>query len=151
MANLDPSTFNDVLSPVVLGADTSPEWGDKGIRIRKMHLRYPELSRAEIARKVGCDPARVTQVLNRFLNDNGEEDLRGFQSNQADIYDAIRLRALSSLTDDKMAKSSASQLAILIGIMHDKAALCRGQATSHVAVVLLDVAAMMRRQLDGDE
>ena len=107
--------------------------------IRKLSINNPELTHSEIARKVGCRPSNVTGVLKAFLGKRSEDDLRDFQANQADILDTVKHRLLESITPSKIAKASALQIATAYGIMYDKAALLRGQATGINVVALLDV------------
>jgi hypothetical protein len=114
--------------------------------IRKTYMQYPELSHSEIARRVGCVPQNVDDVLGRFLGNKKIEELRGFQNNKADIYDALQLRHLESVTGDKLDKSSASALIMNAAILEDKARLVRGQATGINVSVLMDVAELIRRK-----
>ena len=107
--------------------------------IRKLKMRYPEMSHAQIAKRVGCRPNNVSAVLRKFLGKRTVEDLRDFQSNQADILDTLKANLLESITPSKIAKASALQIATAYGIMYDKAALLRGQATGINVVALLDV------------
>lgn len=119
----------------------------KGVRaalIRRTKLRYPELSESEIARHVGCSPSNVHQVLKSFLVDRSEAELRDFQANKADIYDAVQMRALESVTQDKLRKSSAGSLVTVAAILEDKARLIRGQPTSLHVHALVDVLDMLR-------
>jgi len=116
----------------------------KAAMIRRLKTSYPELTAGSIARKVGCSPQNVNRVLKRFLA-HSEEDLREFQQNTADIYDATKQRFLESITPEKLEKLPATSAVIAAGILHDKAALMRGQATGINVQVLLDVASMLRR------
>jgi predicted transcriptional regulator len=118
--------------------------------IRKMATRYPELSHSAIAKRVGCTDSNVSAVLQRFLGDRSVEDLREFQENQADVLDTIKARLLESITQSKIDKSSALQVATAYGILYDKAALLRGQATGINVIALLDVAKMIRDKHIGD-
>ena len=110
----------------------------KAPAIRKLAIKYPDLSEAEIAKQVGCDPANVHRVLVRFRSTYTESELADFQENKADIYDAIQLRAIGSITDEKLTKTSVKDLAIAAGIWEDKARVIRGQATQINVSVLLD-------------
>jgi hypothetical protein len=112
--------------------------------IRATKLRYPELSEAEIAKRVGCSPSNVHQVLSVFLHGHSERELRDFQANKADIYDAVQMRALESVTQEKLRKSSAGSLVTVAAILEDKARLIRGQATSIHVHALIDVLDMLR-------
>ena len=132
----------------VPGQVTSPAPSNQSIPGRKRGLasliratkaRYPELSEAQIANRVGCTPSNVHQVLSGFLHGHSEVELRDFQANKADIYDAVQMRALASVTQDKLRKSSAGSLVTVAAILEDKARLIRGQATSVHIHALIDV------------
>ena len=101
--------------------------------------RYPEPSEAEIAKRAVCTPSNVHQVLSVFLRGHSEQELRDFQANKADIYDAVQMRALASVTQDKLRKSSAGSLVTVAAILEDKALLIRGRATSINGTALIDV------------
>lgn len=113
-------------------------------RIRKMKLRHPELSHADIAKRVGCVPSNVTAVLKRFMGKGSEDNLRTFQENKADVYDALQHRLLSSITDAKLSKAPAVSLITGAAILEDKARLVRGLATGINVNVLMDVVEALR-------
>jgi len=114
-------------------------------QIRALHLRYPEMSHAQIADRVGCHRSNVYRVLDRFLSDDVTEGaLREYQDNRANVWDAITLRALMSINDTKLAKSSASALMMVAGIAHDKSQALRGEATSIDVHVLVDAVRQCR-------
>jgi hypothetical protein len=112
--------------------------GEKAAAIRRTKLRYPELSEGQIARRVGCDPANVHRVLKRFLGDHSEQELREFQESKADIYDALQMRQLKSITDTDIAKAQLLPRVTASAILEDKARTIRGQATQVNVTVLLD-------------
>ena len=135
--------------PVILPADDPlPRHGERAALIRKLHSRYPELSQADIARQAGCTPQNVSGVLSAFLDGRSVADLREFQTNKADLFDAIQYRALASVTQDTLDKAGLQQLVTSAAILEDKARLVRGQATSIHVTALLDVAKLMR---DGED
>jgi hypothetical protein len=107
--------------------------------IRKLKLRHPELTDSEIAHTVGCNPSNVACVLKTFLGNRSELELRDFQENRAEVYDSVALRLIGSLSQATIAKASALQLVTAAAIMHDKAALLRGQPTGINVTALLDV------------
>ena len=113
-------------------------------KIRRDAIKFPELSKSQLARRAGCHPSNVTGVLKGFLKSNTEEDLRDFQASKAEVFDAIQLRFLESLTPSKLAKSSALQSVTAAAILEDKARLVRGQATGINVTALLDVAQLLR-------
>lgn len=112
--------------------------------IRKLREKYPEMSESAIARRVGCHPSNVGRILKAYLGDTTAEQLRGYQENRGDIFDAIGSRALLHITDEKLAKASPAELTTVMGILYDKARLERGQATGINVSVLMDVVEAMR-------
>lgn len=116
----------------------------KAPAIRKLKEKYPEMSNAAIARKVGCHPSNVDAILRRYLGDTTAEELRGYQENRGDIFDAVGNRALLHITDAKLAKASPAELTTVMGILYDKARLERGQATGINVTVLMDVVDAIR-------
>ena len=129
-------------------SETIPNLGKRGLApaIRKTKLRYPELSHAQIAKRVGCRANNVSAVRGKFLGTRSVEDLRDFQDNQADVLDTIQHNLLESLTPAKIAKASALQVATAYGILRDKAALLRGQATGINVIALLDVVEAIKQR-----
>jgi hypothetical protein len=107
--------------------------------IRRMKMRYPEMSEAQIAKRVGCDPANVHRVLKRFLGDGiTEQDHEAFKANTADIFDRLTHKMLMSITDADIAKAQLLPRVTSAAILHDKARTIRGQATQINVSVLLD-------------
>jgi hypothetical protein len=123
----------------------APRHGERAAKIRRLATSYPELSQAAIAKRVGCTIGNVYGVLKRFLGDTSEGELREFQENKADVYDALQRQCLESVTQAKLTKTSAPALVTAAAILEDKARLVRGQATGINVQVLLDVAGMIRR------
>lgn len=126
--------------------ETTSKFAKKGLApaIRSLALKYPEMSKADIAKRVGCHVSNVKCILSRFLSDHSEEDLRQFQESKADIYDALALRTIGSITDAKLEKMPARDAFVSIGILHDKSALLRGQPTSINFDVMADLAEAIR-------
>jgi hypothetical protein len=119
--------------------------------IRRMKLRYPELSEGQIAKRVGCDPANVHRVLTRFLGDgNSEADLQAFQNDKANVFDALQHRMLMSITDETIAKAQLLPRVTAAAILEDKARTIRGQATQINVQVIADLVAAARAAR-GDE
>jgi hypothetical protein len=114
-------------------------------KIRRLKMRFPDMSEGQIAKRVQCSPANVHRVLKRFLGeDQSEEDLKSFQEEKANVYDALQQRALMSVTDAKLAKTAVRDLAVAAGIWEDKARVIRGQATQINVSVLLDAVAAVK-------
>jgi hypothetical protein len=112
--------------------------------IRSTKTRYPELSEAQIAKRVDCTPQNVSQVLAAFLSERTTDELQDFQGSKADIYDTLQYRALASITQDKLDNSSAMQLVTVAAILEDKGRLVRGQPTSLHVTALIDVLKAIR-------
>src|ERR1017187_1070482 len=106
------------LAGVVLGAEQSSFGQQTGAaeHIRLLHDRFPAMSNTAIANKVGCDESNVRRVLQRYVRNCSLEELQDFQASKGDIYDAIQSKALSCITDDKLANSSAVQLVTVAAI-----------------------------------
>ena len=135
---------------VLLGADS--HFGSHtgaAEHIRLLHDRFPNMSNTAIANKVGCDESNVRRVLQRYVRDCSIEELRDFQANQGDIYDAIQHKALSSITDTALAKCNALQLVTVAAVAMDKSRLVRGQPTALHAHILVDVLDLLRHK-DGE-
>lgn len=113
--------------------------------IRKLKLRHPELSQADIAKRVGCSEANVSKVLQRFLSDEfTRADLGEFQESKADNYDSLQLRFLSSITHADIVKAPLLARVTASAILEDKARTIRGQATQINVNVLLDAVQAVR-------
>jgi hypothetical protein len=117
--------------------------------IRALKDKYPAMPVSVIAAKVGCTPQNVRGVLSSYLAGTSEEALREYQDNRGDILDAVQHRALLSITQAKLDKSSPAELMTVFGISYDKARLERGQATGINVSVLLDVAEAIREKQRG--
>jgi len=130
---------------VVLGAgDPQPRWGERAALIRKIAAKYPELSQGDIARRVGCSPQNVSQVLAEFLADTSIEHIEDFRADKASILETVQYRMLASITQDKLEKQSALQLVTGAAIIQDKLQLLRGQPTSIQAHMIVDVLDALR-------
>lgn len=113
--------------------------------IRRMKMRYPEMSEGQIAQRVGCDPANVHRVLKRFLGDKiTEDDHKTFEEHTADIFSRLQNRMLTSITDEKIANTQLLPLITASAILEDKKRTIRGQATQINVSVLLDAVQAIR-------
>lgn len=142
------SLMADTLTAILNAPDATKvrNPGPKGLapRIRKMKLRHPELTDGEIAKAVGSSRQNVTGVLATFLADKSQEELRDYQENQADVFESLAMRLLSSVTQDKLDKSKPMEAITGAAILIDKARLVRGQATGINVTVLMDVVEAIR-------
>ena len=150
MAELDlfaQSCYLSAMSTVeVLPQETSQKipHGQRAAMIRKLHLRYPDLTPSELAKRVGVSRQGARSVLSTFLSNKTDGELRDFQESKADVYDALQLRILESVTAKKLANTSAPGLVTAAAILEDKSRLIRGMATGINVNVLMDVASMLR-------
>jgi AraC-like DNA-binding protein len=131
---------------------TKPVMGNTGVAplIRREKLRYPELSNAQIARRVGCDPSNVHRVLKRFMGEQIHEDsLEEYQGAKADIYDVLQRRFLGSIDDADIAKAPLIARVTASAILEDKARTIRGQATSINVTALLDLVSAAKSLRDN--
>ena len=117
---------------------------NRSAQIRVLHSKYPELGPSALAKRVGVKPQTAFTVLKRFLTNNTENELRSYQANQADVFDSVAMRAIGSITDEKLRKASAPALTMVAGTMIDKSRVIRGLPTGMDVHVLLDIAAMVR-------
>lgn len=114
-----------------------------------MKVSYPELSEAQIAKRVGCSAANVHSVLARFLGDSiTEDDHKAFTENQADVLGRVKHRILMSITNADIEKASLLQKATAFGIIHDKDQVLRGNATTIGVTVLMDAVEAVRAMRD---
>lgn len=132
------------VTPVIDAPKVSGRHTGVAPAVRRMKMRYPEMSEGQIAKRVGCDPANVHRVLKRFLGDHSAEDLKDFQENKAEIFDALQMRQLMSITDEVIAKAQLLPLVTASAILEDKARTIRGQATQINVSVLLDAVQAIR-------
>lgn len=136
--------------PIVLPADTpKPRKGERAAQIRSLAVRYPELSHSDIAKTVGCDPSNVPRVLNTFLGTKSLDNLEEFRADKTQIFEALQYRALSSITDESLAKANPLQLITGAAILQDKIQLMSGLPTSIHVTALLDIADMLRKREGG--
>ena len=111
--------------------------------LNSLKLGSPSASAAVLAMSTKC--------LSVFLHGHSEQELRDFQANKADIYDVVQMRALASVTQEKLRKSSAGSLVTVAAILEDKARLTRGQATSINVQALVEVLDLIRQRRDERE
>lgn len=115
-------------------------------KIRILKDKFPEMSEAKIAKRVGCSPSNVHRVLSTYLSDLSEDELRNYQENKGDTFDSVVARSILSITPEKLANSSAVQLATVAGIAFDKSQLAHGLATGINVTVLMDVVEAIRER-----
>ena len=93
------------------------------------------LSHREIGKVLDVDPATVCRALKRIgLDGDGSNHLKTYKAHRAEILASQQLRILESLTDEKLSKASARDLAIVFGTLYDKERLERGKSTQNTSV-----------------
>jgi hypothetical protein len=121
-------------------------------KIRRMRLRYPELSKNQIAKRVGCDPANVHRVLARFLGDDiSEEDHITFREHTAEILSRSKHRILKSVSDADIANASLRDRMVAFGILHDKEQVLLGKPTDIGVTAIVDAVAMLRAMREDSD
>ena len=101
-----------------------------------------------IAKTLKRDPKMVKRVL------ADPDVLEAVSDERTELVEIYRDRARAcviAIDDEKIAKSSALQLATSSGILLDKSLLLSGQPTSVNVVALMDVAELIRERRDGGE
>ena len=135
--------------PIVLPAEQpKPRKGERAAKIRQLALRHPELSQADIAKKVGCKPQNVSGVLATFLADKKYDELQEFRENKTEIFEAVQYNALASITSDHLRNASFQQLVTGAAILQDKIQLMSGLPTSIHVTALVDVLEQLRKRDD---
>lgn len=91
-------------------------------------LRRAGLSQSDIARQLKCSSSNINQRLSQY------QFYEDFRNNIDDWYELIQYRAFNAITDEKLAKTNAYQLALIISILEDKKRLVRGQNTARIDI-----------------
>ena len=138
--SIDPGILLDAELP----SSPQPRWGSPASMIRKIAAKYPELSQGDIAKRVGCSPQNVSEVLAKFLADTSPEYLDDYQANKPAVFEALQYRTLASITQEDITNSSFMQRVTAAAILQDKISLMRGQPTAIHAHLLVDVLDMLR-------
>jgi hypothetical protein len=84
-------------------------------------------------------------------NNNTAQDLQDYKEHKGDIWDSVAMRAVMSIDDAKLHKSSASQLMMVAGIAFDKSQLVHGQATQINVSVLTNLLDEARAERDRQD
>lgn len=102
---------------------------NKNIPIEEiLRLRRNGLSQADIAKALNCHSSNISRRL------EGYEFYDNFRNNIDDFYELIQYKAFNAITDEKLAKTNAYQLALIISILEDKKRLVRGQNTARIDI-----------------
>lgn len=93
------------------------------------------LSHREIGKMLGVDSSTVCRALKRLgLESDDIDHTKCFKTYRADILASRQLQILENLTDEKLAKASARDLAIVFGTLYDKERLERGESTQNTSI-----------------
>ena len=93
-----------------------------------LRLRRSGLSQSDIARTLNCHITNISKRLAVY------EFYDNFRDNIDDFYELLQHRAFNAITDAKLEKTSAYQLALIISILEDKKRLVRGQNTARIDI-----------------
>ena len=118
-------------SPLALTADGDPDTAKLVTDYVTKHL-----SPAELARIHHTTEQTVKHRLRRFFNTLGStQQVHAYRLHEGDILDAVRWRIVQLLSEpERLAKATVKDLAIVFGIMFDKARLLRGQSTQNISI-----------------
>ena len=94
------------------------------------------LSIARLAHLHRLTVPTVIRKLRRFLRVIGNpEEITGYRFHESDVLDAVRWRIVQLLSEpSRLANASVRDLAIVFGILFDKARLLRGQSTQNISI-----------------
>lgn len=94
------------------------------------------LPQTEIAAKMGLSDSGVSQVLAKFAPMFAElGNVKEFREAKADVYDALQLQALKSMSDpDKHASATLRDLAVAADVLQRNSRLERGMSTNNLSV-----------------
>jgi len=95
-----------------------------------IEYRRKGLTTREIATLLNCSHPNIVQRLQTLTDD--VDSLDSYKIHRADILALNGRKLLSKITDEKLQKASAYQLAGMYGILYDKERLERGQTTANV-------------------
>lgn len=104
---------------------------------KAIELRLKGLTYRDIAKVFNCTHGAVVRRISKLLPKIDTVDI--FKQKRADILTAKQMEICQSLTGDKIKKSSAAQLATILGILYDKERLERGLSTENQAKLNLSL------------
>jgi transcriptional regulator len=97
-----------------------------------LELRDKKLSPTEIAKRLECSIANITQRLKRY--DERIGSVEAFKKHRAEVMAEKQKEVLGHLTEEKLKKANAKDLCIVYGTLYDKERLERGQSTTNVGL-----------------
>lgn len=126
-------------------ADNLPaKYAPKGIDIADLiEYRSKGLTVTEIAKLTGCDHSNVS----RRLAEADLESLDRFETHKAKTFEHLQRRAVQNITDEELKKTTAAQRVWIAGVLQDKIAALRGQASQIVdhRHLVIDLGAAIQR------
>jgi len=99
-----------------------------------------ELASGKSFRAVARQTGRDDRTIRAFALKNAER-IDECRDDLALMFSDVARRAITHITDEKLALSSARDLGVLSGIMCDKNLLLNGKPTQNIAVILASVMA----------
>jgi hypothetical protein len=121
----------------VTDVDNLPVTGNKNITDSQvLELIAGGIKPGRIAKLLGCSRNNIYERLKRLNID--VHSLDNFNQNKAGIFSIHQQRALRAMTDDKLKKASARDLAIVTGTLYDKERIERGGSDNknQVSIIL---------------
>ena len=104
----------------------------KAIKAKLAGQSYQQIADSQgVAKQTVYD--RISGILKQLPN---AEELATIKKDTADHFAVTAYRSLAAITDEKLANSSARDLAIIAGVTTDKNRLISGQSTSNTHVLL---------------
>lgn len=102
----------------------------------------------KISKAIGKDRASIKRHLD---TPEAIVQVRDERTELVELYREKARACVAAIDDDKIAKSSALQLATSSGILLDKSLLLSGQPTSINVVALMDMLDVIRQRRDAEE
>jgi hypothetical protein len=108
----------------------------------------PGLTTRQIATLADTDHSHVVKTLQRYGIQ--QEHLNRYKEHKADIIAGLQHRIASSVTDEDIQKSPFGSRILAMAQLIDKEQLLRGLATSNLAVIHADIAALRQAKQPVD-
>jgi hypothetical protein len=112
----------------------------KTLQIIKIAQEHPDLTTRQIGTLAECSHVNVVETLKRY--GISKPHLDNYKEHKADIIAGLQHRIASSITDKDIQKSPMGSRVLAMAQLIDKEQLLRGLATSNLAVIHADIAAL---------
>jgi predicted ArsR family transcriptional regulator len=116
-----------------------PWTGKRVDKLRAVELKQKGASYSEIAAIQGVSPQAIQQGIKDLLP---TDDLESFKQRKPDLIAHTTQRYLNLIDDEQIKKNLSQRGMTDIAILIDKEQLLRGLATSNLAVIHADIAAL---------